>query len=93
MNDLVKIGIAGLGTIGSGVIKNLLRNKKELEEKYQFEFEVSGISASKKDKKRSFDTSQFIWFDNPIDLILPSFSQFDKTSKTDMIFSLTIFVS
>ena len=45
MNDLVKIGIAGLGTIGSGVIKNLLRNKKELEEKYQFEFEVSGISA------------------------------------------------
>lgn len=68
MNDLVKIGIAGLGTIGSGVIKNLLRNKKELEEKYQFEFEVSGISASKKDKKRSFDTSQFKWFDNPLDL-------------------------
>jgi homoserine dehydrogenase len=68
MNDIVKIGIAGLGTIGSGVIENLLRNKKELEEKYQFKFEISGISASRKDKKRTFDTSQFIWFDNPIDL-------------------------
>ena len=68
MNDPIKIGIAGLGTIGSGVIKNLLRNKKELEDKYHFRFQISGISAFNKNKVRSFDVNQFTWFDNPIDL-------------------------
>ena len=68
MNDPIKIGIAGLGTIGSGVIKNLLRNKKELEDKYHFRFQISGISAFNKNKVRSFDANQFTWFDNPIDL-------------------------
>ena len=62
MNDPIKIGIAGLGTIGSGVIKNLLRNKKELEDKYHFRFQISGISAFNKNKVRSFDANQFTWF-------------------------------
>ncbi len=68
MNDVVNIGIAGLGTIGSGVIKSLLRNQSDLERKYKFKFEISGISASSKNKERSFNASSFVWFDSPIDL-------------------------
>ena len=80
MNDPIKIGIAGLGTIGSGVIKNLLRNKKELEDKYHFRFQISGISAFNKNKIRSFDANQFTWFDNPIDLA--------KDSSIDLVIEL-----
>ena len=68
MNNSIKIGIAGLGTIGSGVINNLLRNQVELEEKFQINFEIVGVSANSKEKERSFDVSQFTWFDDPLDL-------------------------
>ena len=50
MNNPIKIGIAGLGTIGSGVINNLLRNQVELEEKFQINFEIAGVSAASKEK-------------------------------------------
>ena len=80
MSDVVKIGIAGLGTIGSGVIKSLLRNKSELEKKFKFQFEILGISASSKDKERSFDVDQFTWFDKPIDLA--------KDSNIDLVIEL-----
>ena len=80
MSDVVKIGIAGLGTIGSGVIKSLLRNQSDLEKKYKFKLEISGISASSKNKKRSFNTNNFVWFDNPIDLA--------RDSNIDLIIEL-----
>ncbi|MDA9905032.1 homoserine dehydrogenase [Hyphomicrobiales bacterium] len=80
MSDVVKIGIAGLGTIGSGVIKSLLRNKSELEKKFKFQFEILGISASSKDKERSFDVDQFTWFDKPVDLA--------KDSNIDLVIEL-----
>ena len=80
MNNPIKIGIAGLGTIGSGVINNLLRNQVELEEKFQINFEIAGVSAASKEKERSFDVSQFTWFDDPLDLA--------KDSDIDLIIEL-----
>ena len=46
MDKTINIGIAGLGTVGCGVIKNLIRNKDILKKKYNFNFNISGISAS-----------------------------------------------
>ena len=68
MDKTINIGIAGLGTVGCGVIKNLIRNKVILKKKYNFNFNISGISASSRNKKRSINTDQFKWFDDPIDL-------------------------
>ena len=69
MDKTINIGIAGLGTVGCGVIKNLIRNKDILKKKYNFNFNISGISASSRNKKRSINTDQFKWFDDPIDLV------------------------
>ena len=54
MSNSINIGIAGLGTIGCGVVNNLLRNKESLREKYGLDFEIIGVSASNKKKKNPF---------------------------------------
>ena len=51
MSNSINIGIAGLGTIGCGVVNNLLRNQESLKEKYGLDFEIIGVSASNKTKK------------------------------------------
>ena len=68
MSSSINIGIAGLGTIGCGVINNLLRNQESLKEKYGLDFEIIGVSASNKTKKRSIYLENFNWYDDPIDL-------------------------
>ena len=68
MSNSINIGIAGLGTIGCGVVNNLLRNKESLKEKYGLDFEIIGVSASNKNKKRSINLEDFNWYDDPIDL-------------------------
>jgi homoserine dehydrogenase len=55
----IKIGIAGLGTVGSAVIHHLKNHQ---------DFEVVAVSARAKSKARSIDISAFTWHDNPIDM-------------------------
>ena len=68
MSKRINIGIAGLGTVGCGVIDNLSRNKENLKDKYALDFNIIGVSASNKTKKRSINVEDFSWFDNPLDL-------------------------
>ena len=68
MSKIINIGIAGLGTVGCGVINNLSRNKENLKEKYGFDYNIFGVSASNKTKKRSINIEEFNWYDNPVDL-------------------------
>ena len=68
MSKVINIGIVGLGTVGCGVINNLLRNRESLIEKYGLDFNIFGISASNKTKKRSINIEEFNWYDNPLDL-------------------------
>ena len=68
MSSSINIGIAGLGTIGCGVVNNLLRNQESLKEKYGIDFEIIGVSASNKTKIRSINLEDFNWYDDPIDL-------------------------
>ena len=68
MSKTINIGIAGLGTVGCGVINNLLRNRENLRDKYGLDFNILGISASNKTKKRSINIEDYGWFDNPLDL-------------------------
>ena len=68
MSKTINIGIAGLGTVGCGVINNLSRNRENLKDKYDLDFNILGISASNKTKKRSINIEDYGWFDNPLDL-------------------------
>ena len=65
----VNICIAGLGNVGSEVVKYLTNNKEYYLKKTNIEFNILAISAKNKSKKRVFDLNKFKWLDDPLDLI------------------------
>ena len=69
MTKELNIGIVGLGTVGSGVIKSIEKNKEYFKNNYDVKFNIIGISANSKNKERSFDVDKYNWFDEPLELI------------------------
>ena len=69
MTKELNIGIVGLGTVGSGVIKSIEKNRDYFKNNYDVVFNILGISANSKNKERSFNVSNYKWFDNPLDII------------------------
>ena len=69
MTKELNIGIVGLGTVGSGVIKSIEKNRDYFKNNYDVVFNILGISANSKSKERSFNVSNYKWFDSPLDII------------------------
>ena len=71
MNELKKynICIAGLGTVGSSVVYSLIKNHQLIIKKTNINFNILGISAKNKSKKRIFDINQFQWCEDPLKLV------------------------
>jgi len=67
MNN-IKIAVVGLGTVGSNVVKSIESLNKSNKINQNIKFEIIGISAKNKSKKRIIDISKYKWFDDPIDL-------------------------
>ena len=65
----INISIAGLGTVGSNVLRSLERNYNQITDKTNTKFNIIGISAKNKNKKRNLDISKYSWFDNALDLV------------------------
>lgn len=64
----LRIGIAGLGTVGCGTL-NILRSQAEiLAERCGRELQVVAISSSNKNKKRDADISGLRWVESPLAL-------------------------
>lgn len=57
----MKIAIAGLGTVGGGLVDLLKSNAEEISARSDVSFEIVGVSARKK-------RHGFKWYDNPVDL-------------------------
>ena len=68
-NNKIKIGIAGLGTVGSGVINLLEKNKNEILKRSGFEIIIQCVSAKNKDKKRPCNIEKINFYDNPVKMI------------------------
>ena len=68
----IKISVVGLGTVGSNVIKSIENKSYEIIQKTNIKFNIVGIAAKNKDKKRIIDVSKYQWFDNPLDLLGPN---------------------
>lgn len=68
MNKPFRIGIAGLGTVGVGVIKALTKNADIITLRAGREIEIVAVSARNKDQDRGVDISGFEWVDNAADL-------------------------
>ncbi len=61
---MVRIGIAGLGTVGAGLVK-LLRGAEPLRDEG---IVIAGVSARARGRDRGVDLSGYVWFDDPVAL-------------------------
>ena len=64
----LRLGIAGLGTVGGGVIKILQGHSNLLEDRAGRTLEVTAVSARDASKDRGVDLSSYDWVDNALDL-------------------------
>ncbi|MGJ8585983.1 MAG: homoserine dehydrogenase [Marinosulfonomonas sp.] len=68
MSDPLRLGIAGLGTVGTGVIKIVQRHADLLAARSGRAIEITAISARTKDKDRGVRLSAYAWEDDPVAL-------------------------
>ena len=68
MTNPLKLGIAGLGTVGTGVLELMACNGSSMSSRAGREIEVSGVCARDKRKNRKVDISNFRWIDDPVSL-------------------------
>ncbi len=85
-----KIGIAGLGTVGTGIIDVYQKNIREINKKAGREIILMAVSAQNKNRDRGVVLTDFHWEDNPlslaerndIDLIVEVIGGSDGAAKT-----------
>jgi homoserine dehydrogenase len=64
----LRIGVAGLGTVGASVVRILARQDNALAERCGRAVRVTAVSARSRARDRGLDLSGYAWFDNPADL-------------------------
>lgn len=68
MTDALRIGIAGLGTVGSSVLRILQEKSDMLMHQCGCKIEVVAVSARDKTRDRGLNLDNVQWFDDPIAL-------------------------
>lgn len=68
MSQPFRIGIAGLGTVGAGVVKILQKNAESIEKRAGQPIEIVAVSARNKSRDRGVDLSSYDWVDHTPDL-------------------------
>ena len=68
MLKTVRIGIAGLGTVGIGVINIIRKNLQLIEAKTNSSVEIVAISAKSKSKSRGISLEKYQWESDPTNL-------------------------
>ena len=67
-NRPLKLGIAGLGTVGTSLVKVLVESRELLADRCNREIDVVAVNARSRDKDRGIDISGFEWFSDPVSL-------------------------
>lgn len=65
MTAPLKIAVAGLGTVGAGLVRLLEQQAALLESRCSRRLEVTAVSARDRDADRGVDLSRAVWFDSP----------------------------
>ena len=65
MSKSLKLGIAGLGTVGTGLVQLLQEHGARLAQNIGRPIEVAGVSARTRAKKRGVSLEGYKWFDDP----------------------------
>jgi homoserine dehydrogenase len=68
MPSPLRIGIAGLGTLGAAVVKLLDRQAEALQGRTGRQITIAGVSACQKEKERGISLARFAWFDDCVAL-------------------------
>ena len=68
MNQPLRLGIAGLGTVGTGVVKIVRQKASLLAARVGRPVEISAVSARSRDKDRGINISNYYWEDDPVAL-------------------------
>jgi homoserine dehydrogenase len=68
MSEALRVGIAGLGTVGASVVGVLAGKARELTRQCGREIVVSAVSARDRSRDRGVDLSGAVWFDDPVEL-------------------------
>ena len=66
VSDPLRLGIAGLGTVGTGVVRILQENRDAIMRRTGREIVVSAVSARERSKERPIDISGYAWEDDPV---------------------------
>ena len=62
--DKMRVGVAGIGTVGGGLIKLFSDEQSRLRQR----MDLVAVSARNRTRKRDFDISSYEWFDDPVEL-------------------------
>ena len=68
MSGTLRVGIAGLGTVGAGVVKLLAAQSGLLARRSGSAIAVTAVSARNRGRDRGIDIGHLRWHDNPVDL-------------------------
>ncbi|WP_333714322.1 homoserine dehydrogenase [Yoonia sp.] len=68
MTSPLRLGIAGLGTVGVGVVRIVQKNAELLAARAGRPIEIVAVSARARDKDRGVDLSAYAWEDDPVTL-------------------------
>ena len=89
----LNVAIIGLGTVGSGVLRLLNKQKNNIKNRTGIELRVVAISAKNSTKKRSVDIRPFRWVASPltiakdpnVDVIVELIGDMDNTARKIII--------
>jgi len=68
VSDPLKIGVAGLGTVGAGLLRLISDRAQDLTLRAGRSIEIAAISARDRNAHRGVDISPYVWHDDPLDL-------------------------
>lgn len=68
MTAPLRVALAGLGTVGTGVVKLLAANRALVERRAARPIQVVAVSARDRSRERGIDLSAFEWVDDPVAL-------------------------
>ena len=66
MSESLRLGIAGLGNVGSSLVRLLERHGNDLAIRCGRAIDISGVSARDPRRSRGIDLSSRRWFDDPV---------------------------
>lgn len=69
MKKVLRVGIAGLGNVGTGVVKIIQKHKRDLEKRSGKKIEIVAVCARSKKKNRGIDLKSYGWVTDPLDLV------------------------